>query len=70
MATHDLLTLNDESINDSDTYAEAFTNFLAEKSKWEQEGNEDIYDAEYGFELGFWAATRILTGFTSKVDRI
>lgn len=59
MERHDLLVLNNSSYT-SATYNQAVDEFLAEKESYI---GEDIYDAEYGFEKGFWTAVKVLTGY-------
>lgn len=66
MAKHDLLALNTEASTD---YEKAFAAFCEEMKEYNKQGGEHIYDAEYGFELGFWAAVRILTGYKAEYER-
>jgi hypothetical protein len=66
MANHDLLVLNTES---SEMYNEALNEFIKEKTEHYKVSGEDIYDDMYGFSSGFWAATKILTGFGAEWDR-
>jgi hypothetical protein len=65
MAPHDLLVLNTEK---SSIYEKALEQFRMEKQEYFDVSGEDIYDDEYGFELGFWKAVRILTGYKAEYD--
>jgi hypothetical protein len=60
MTKHDLLVLNNSGLGASATFSQALDEFLAEVNAHE---GEDIYDAEYGFERGFWSAVKVLTGY-------
>ena len=64
MATHDLLALNSENSKDFD---EAKEKFLEEMKK-----DENTYEPPTladGFDYGFWAAVKILTGFKHEYER-
>lgn len=63
--SHDLLVLNTER---SSIYENAIEQFRNEKDAYNSEGGENIYDADYGFELGFWKAVSLLTGYKAEYD--
>lgn len=62
-AKNDLLVLNTESSEDLN---KALGTFLDEMEQSRKNNEEDIYDAQYGFTSGFWAATKILTGYKAE----
>ena len=63
-ATHDLLVVNTEASKD---FFNAITEF---RNTWAKEyidhGNSEELMLDVGFEYGFWAAARILTGFNAE----
>lgn len=63
MNKHDLLVLNNTSYT-SGTFNMALEDFQnSDRSDWLDKGSSEEYMLDTGFEYGFWAAVRILTGF-------
>jgi len=63
MSKHDLLVLNNTSYT-SGTFNRALEEFQnSDRSDWLDKGSSEEYMLDTGFEYGFWAAVRILTGF-------
>jgi hypothetical protein len=68
MASHDLLVLNNSS-DTSKTYIEARNHFVEEDMKeYVDRGSAEDYLLDTGFEYGFWAAVRILTGYKAEYE--
>jgi hypothetical protein len=63
MNNHDLLVLNNTSYT-SGTFNRALEDFQnSDRSDWLDKGDSEESLLDTGFEYGFWAAVRILTGF-------
>jgi hypothetical protein len=63
MNKHDLLVLNNTSYT-SGTFNRALEDFQnSDRSDWLDKGDSEESLLDTGFEYGFWAAVRILTGF-------
>jgi hypothetical protein len=68
-APHDLLALNSDSSKDYRKAREEFENFYNDESNMVEMSTDASDMLNTGFEYGFWAAAKILTGFKHEYDR-